>query len=84
MLKITGNINSTLNKAVETNSLPSLQAKLEYLNGWGEDHQYAVRVEAFPNKDGDMDLTFLNKGGDRFMVGGLVYQVYNNSWGVHT
>jgi hypothetical protein len=84
MLRITGNINATLNKAVETNSLPALQEKLDYLNNWGEDSQYAVQVEAFPNKDGDMDVTFYNKDGGRFSVGQLVHHSFDNSWGVHT
>lgn len=84
MLRITGDINSTLNKAVETNSLPALQEKLQYLNNWGNDAQYAVQVEAFALKDGDMDIKFLKKDGGTFSIGQLVYHKFDNSWGVHT
>lgn len=84
MLRITGDVNAVLNKAVETNSLPALQEKLEWLNIWGNDARYSVQVEGWAEKDGDMSLTFLNVRGERMMVGGLVYHEYNNSWGVHT
>lgn len=84
MLSIIGSINTTLNKAVETNSLPALQERLQWLNEWGENHKTMVQVEAFPLKDGDLDVIFYNKNGERYMVGQMVYHSFDNSWGVHT
>jgi len=86
MLQVTGDIGGLIEAAQETGSLEALTAKLKYLNGWGEAHEYhaQVHMDGVDSKRKEASLTFLDKTDKPLMYGGLVYHESDNSWGVHT
>jgi hypothetical protein len=84
MLRITGNIAPLIKTAQTTGSLETLTAKLDYLNGWGNDSDYTVQVDMMGIEDKEAGLRFMSTDGTPMMVGGLVYHEHSNEWGVHT
>jgi len=81
MLKITGDIAKLLKTAASTGSLEALTAKLEYLNGWGQDSTYTVQVDMVGIDEREAGLRFMNTDGKTMMVGGLIYHETSNTWG---
>ena len=84
MLKVIGNIGGLVKAAQKMGSLEDLTAKLEYLNGWGEDSKWTAQVEMNCIEEKEASLIFLTKDGEPTMYGGLVYHESDKSWGVHT
>jgi len=86
MLEVVGDIGGLLDEAQKTGSVEALTAKLKYLQGWGEDAKYSVQVKVIvvdPARR-EASVEFINKSGEPFMWGGLVYHEADKSWGVHT
>ena len=84
MLKVIGNIGGLVKAAQKMGSLEDLTAKLEYLNGWGEDSKWTAQVEMNCIEEKEASLIFLTKDGEPWLYGGLVYHESDKSWGVHT
>jgi hypothetical protein len=86
MLQITGDIGGLIKAAQKNGSLEDLTAKLEYLNRWGESHEYhtQVRMDGVDPDRLEASLTFSDKTDNPTMYGGLIYHEHSNSWGVHT